>query len=83
MKTLFAMVVALVIGVVVLGFYRGWFQLSTDTTNPRPNATISVDKDKIHEDEQKTKDNMRRFGQQAKEKVGDRTGKVQEPERRP
>jgi hypothetical protein len=83
MKTLFAIAVALAIAVVTLGFYRGWFQLSTDTANPRPNATISVDKDKIHEDEQKTKDNIRHFGQEAKEKVGDRTGKVQEPERRP
>ena len=77
------MAVGLVIGVVALGFYRGWFQLSTNTGNQGPSATISVDKDKIHEDEQKTKDNVRHLGQEAKEKVGDRTGKGQEPERRP
>ncbi|MFZ1933910.1 MAG: hypothetical protein WCB27_06870 [Thermoguttaceae bacterium] len=83
MKTLFAMAVVLVVGIVALGFCRGWFQLSTDTGSQGPSATIPVDKDKIHEDEQKTKDNIRHFGQEAKEKVGDRTGKVQEPERRP
>jgi hypothetical protein len=83
MKTLFAVAVALLIGIVALGFYRGWFQFSTDTGSQGPSATISVDKDKIHADEQRTKNNLQHFGQEAKEKVGDRTGKVQEPERRP
>ena len=83
MKTLFAMAVALVIAIVVVGFYRGWFQLSTDTADETTSATITVDKDKIHEDEQKTKENLQHFGQAATEKVGSRTGKVEEPERRP
>jgi hypothetical protein len=82
MKTLFAVAVALVIAIVALGFYRGWFQLSTDPANQSPNATITLDKDKIHEDEQKTKDNLQHFGQKTKEKIGDRTEKVKEPERR-
>ena len=42
-----------------------------------------MDKDKIHEDEQKAKEEMQGFGQEAKEKTGDRTAKVQKPERRP
>jgi uncharacterized protein YbcI len=75
--------VLLLVGVAGAGLCRGWFQLSTDTANPRPNATISVDKDKTHEDEQKSKDNLRHFGQVAKEKVGERTGKPPEAERRP
>jgi hypothetical protein len=37
----------------------------------------------IHADEQKATDKMQGFGQEAKEKIGDRAGKVKEPERRP
>jgi hypothetical protein len=80
MKTLGFLFVLLLGGIVVLGFFRGWFQLSTDTANQKPNATISVDKDKILADEQKAKDKVRGLGQDAKEKVGDR---AKEPVRRP
>ena len=69
-------VVLLLVGIVGVGFYRGWFQLSTDTTDQRPSATITVDKDKIHADEQKAKDEMQGFGQEAKEKTGDRADKA-------
>ena len=83
MKTLVLVFVLLLVGIVVAGFFRGWLQLSTDTANQMPSATITVDKDKIHADEQKAKDKVQSFGQEAKEKIGNRTGKVQEPERRP
>jgi hypothetical protein len=83
MKTLAFLFVLLLVGIVVLGFFRGWFQLSTDTANPRPNATISVDRDKIHQDEQGATDKVKGLGQGAKEKIDDRAGKVKEPERRP
>ena len=72
MKMLVIVVVLLLVGIVGFGFYRGWFQVSTDTANQRPSATITVDKDKIRADEQA-----------AKEKMGGGAGKVQEPERRP
>jgi hypothetical protein len=75
--------VLLLVGVAVFGFYRGWFQVSTDTANQKPNATISVDKDKFHADEQKAKDKVQGLGQGAKEKLGDGTGNSQAPERRP
>jgi hypothetical protein len=76
MKALMFVVVLLLVGIVGLGFYRGWFQLSTDTVNQRPSATITVDKDKIHADEQKAKDEMQGFRQEAKEKIGNRDGKA-------
>jgi hypothetical protein len=82
MKKLMFLLVLLFVGVVAFGFFRGWLQLSTSSTDNQPSATITVDKDKIHQDEQKTKDTMQNFGHDAKEKIGDRTGKVQEPERR-
>jgi hypothetical protein len=83
MKTLAFVFVLLLGGIVVLGFSRGWFQFSTDTTNQAPNATISVDKNKIHADEQKAKDAVQGLGQGAKKKIGDRPGKVEGPERQP
>jgi hypothetical protein len=68
--------VLLLIGIVGVGFYRGWFQLSTDTANPRPSATITVDKDKIHADEQQAKEKIRDLEKVAKEKTGELSGKA-------
>lgn len=70
MKTLVFVVVLLLAGIAGLGFYQGWFHFSTNSTNQGSSATITVDQDKIHADEQKAKDEMRAFGQAAKEKTG-------------
>jgi hypothetical protein len=77
MKTLVFVLVLLLVGTAGLGFYRGWFRLSTDNTDRQPSATITVDKDKIHEDEQKAKDKVQGFGKETKEKIGDRAGKAE------
>ena len=46
MKTLLVVVVLLLAGIAGLGFYRGWFHFSTtDGTDRKPSATITVDKD--------------------------------------
>lgn len=83
MRTLMFVVVLLLVGIVGLGFYRGWFQLSTDTASQRPSATITVNKDKIHEDEQTAKDKVRGYGQEPREKAGERAGEVEQRERQP
>jgi hypothetical protein len=83
MKALVFVVVLLAVGVAGLGFYRGWFRLSTDNTNPQSSTTFTVDKNKIHEDEQKVKDEVQGLKQEAKEKMGDRTDKAKEPAGRP
>ena len=83
MKKLVVVVVLLLATVAGLGFYRGWFSLSTENTDHKPSATITVDKDKIREDEQKSKDKVQGFEQSAKKKIGDRAGKVEQPERQP
>lgn len=66
MKNLVVVVVLLLVGVVGLGFYRGWFGLSTNNADHQSSATVTVDKDKIHEDEQKAKDKVQGFRQVAK-----------------
>ncbi len=47
MKTLLIVAVLLLVGIVGLGFYQGWFHLSTSTTDHKSNATITVDQDKF------------------------------------
>ena len=62
----------------VVGFYRGWFRLSTENKDHKPSATITVDKDKIQEDEQSAKEKVHNFGQEAKDKTGDRADEFEE-----
>lgn len=58
MKNLLTVVVLLLVGIAGLGFYRGWFHLSTNNTGPKPSATITVDKDKIHADEEEAREKL-------------------------
>jgi predicted negative regulator of RcsB-dependent stress response len=83
MKNLVFVVVLLLAGIAGLGFYQGWFHFSTNSTDNKSSATITVDQDKIRADEGKAKEKVEEFGQKAKEKAGDRAGKAKEPERRP
>jgi predicted negative regulator of RcsB-dependent stress response len=68
MKRLVIVVVLLAAGVVVLGFYQGWFRLSTDNTDQKSSATITVDQDKFQKDEEKAKEKVQNFGHNVKEK---------------
>jgi hypothetical protein len=83
MRGLFVVLVILVLAIAGVGFYQGWFQLSTSNADHKTNVTLSVDQDKIRADEEKVKDKVHDLGQKVKEKTGDRTDKVQEPERLP
>jgi hypothetical protein len=65
----------LVVGVVALGFYQGWFHFSTERTDQKTNIQITVDKDKIRQDEETAKEKLREAGQKVKESTGVRTEK--------
>jgi hypothetical protein len=73
-RTLLLVVVLLAVGVAGYGFYRGWFQLSTNNTDQKPSATFTMDREKIHADEEKLKE----FGHGAKAKPADQTDKVKQ-----
>lgn len=75
MKGFLGVLLLLVIGVVGLGFYLGWFNFSTGGTEQNPSATISVDRDKIRKDEEAAKKKLRDAGQAVKEKIGSKTEK--------
>ena len=87
-------VVLLAVGIAGVGYYRGWFAFATNGTNQAPSATITVDKNKFHEDEQKAKDDVQGVEQKAKEEVQgaeqkakeefeNLTGKAKQPQRQP
>ena len=78
MRTLVFVAVLLLAGVAGIGFYRGWFSLSTNSADQKPSATITVDKDKIHADEEMAKEKVEGLGQKAKEKVGIPSEKVKQ-----
>ena len=49
MRFLF-MLVLIAACIVGLGFYRGWFHVTSDNSADTPNVTVTVDKDKIQQD---------------------------------
>ena len=75
MKNLLVVLFLLLVVIVGLGFYQGWFHLSTDSTDHKPTVTFTVDEDKIQQDEKTAKEKMQDFGHKAKDKTDDRNGK--------
>jgi hypothetical protein len=69
MRGFLAVLILLVVGIVGLGFYRGWFQVSTGSAGGKSNATITVDQDKIKADQEK----LKKQAQDVAKNVGERT----------
>ena len=78
MNRFLGILLLLVIGVVGLGYYLGWFQVSTGRTDQKPNVTITIDEDKIRKDKDKALDKLHEAGQSVKEKIETETKKVKE-----
>lgn len=76
MKTLLGVAALLLVGIVGLGFYLGWFGLSTGGSDEKPTATVTVDTDKIHADEEMAREKLQDLGQTVKEKTNDLTENV-------
>jgi uncharacterized alpha/beta hydrolase family protein len=76
MKRLFILLVLIAAVTVGLGFYLGWFTLTTQTTaDGKQNVTVTVDKDKIKAAEQKAKDKAKDLGNEAREKAAQQINK--------
>jgi hypothetical protein len=77
MKKLFFLLVLAAIAVGVVGFYQGWFALTTTTTvDGKQNVGVTVDKDKIKSDEAKAEQKAKDIAVKAKEKAADTVNKV-------
>ena len=79
MKWLIVVVVLLVAGVVCVGFYQGWLNISTAGADHHPSVTVGVDENKIQADKKK----LENLGEKAKENAAGSTGKVKDQEPRP
>lgn len=77
MKTLLVVAVLLLIGIAGLGFYQGWFHVSTEGTEQKSSTTITVDKDNIRADGEAAKEKVEGFGQEATEDTEDVTEKAE------
>jgi Na+/H+ antiporter NhaB len=53
MNRLLKLIVIIVIAIVAVGFYRGWFQFTTDAQDQKTGITVTVDKKKVEEDKEK------------------------------
>jgi len=78
MRGLLFVCVLLVTGVAGLGFYQGWFHLSTDSADDKSNVTFTVDQDKFKKDEEKAKEKVQDLGHQVKKKTTAPTEKAKD-----
>jgi hypothetical protein len=58
MKTLLKLLVLIVVVVAGVGFYLGWFHLSTRSDDSKPNISLTVDKQKFDADKDKLIDKI-------------------------
>jgi hypothetical protein len=70
MKGLMIGLVLVAIGVVSLGFYRGWFTLSSNKDAEKSNVTLTVDQEKFKEDKGAVVEKVTDVGDQVKDAVG-------------
>jgi len=69
MRILVIVIVLLVVGVVGLGFYQGWFGVASDSTDGKRHIQVTVDTDKIKEDEGKALQKVHDLTHTGKDKV--------------
>jgi cell division protein FtsX len=69
MSRLLTVLVLLVAGVIGLGFYLGWFSVSSTRTGDKVNVTVTMDQDKIQQDKEKAQKKVREVEQKVKERV--------------
>ena len=67
MKRLCTVLVFLTVGVAVLGHFLGWYKLTSQEEGTTLDIHVTVDEDKIREDEAKAAQELKRYGQQFKE----------------
>jgi cell division protein FtsX len=61
--------------VICLGFYMEWFKVSTTSGEQKSNVEITIDKQKLKEDEEKAKQKSNEIKEEIKEKVRQKTEK--------
>jgi hypothetical protein len=70
--SLLSLIVVLVALTIGLGFYMGWFQLSSSSENNKPNISLTVDGNKLAADKNKVVDAVQDLGHKANDKANDK-----------
>jgi uncharacterized lipoprotein YehR (DUF1307 family) len=83
MKRILVLLLVLVVGVAALGYYRGWFEFSTEHTGQKSNVTFTIDEDKIRKDSEKAKEKVKEAEEAVKEKIGAGTEKAKDKANQP
>jgi uncharacterized lipoprotein YehR (DUF1307 family) len=78
MTRLLVLCLLLVIAIAVVGYYRDWFTVAGTNDDQKVNIQVTVDKDKVREDEQRAKEKLQKLGSQIKEGAGKFSEKVKE-----
>jgi hypothetical protein len=81
MKKVSLLLSVLVIFVVVLGFYRGWFALSSqtrDTESNKVDINLTVDRGKVREDAEKVKDETTKLANKISTEAKDLGGRARD-----
>lgn len=71
---IFGVPILLLVLVIGIGFYRGWFSMSSQTENPVNNNAeirVAVDRDKIEADAEALKEKAQELTGEAKEKASE------------
>jgi hypothetical protein len=68
MRGFLFVLVLLAVAIVGVGLYRGWFQVSTQKGEDKSTVSITMDKNKIKEDEEKVKEKVQDLGHQVTDK---------------
>lgn len=81
MGRLLMVIIVLIAIVAAVGFYQGWFHLSSSSNNADDTSavTLTVDKAKLHKDEKLAKDKVEAVGNQVKDKVAPTTQPARNP----
>ena len=75
MKNLCTLLVLAVIGVAVLGFWRDWFHVATDSMDNELTFHVTVDKEKLKEDKEKAQQKLEEGGALLQEEAKHIAGK--------
>jgi hypothetical protein len=69
MRRLLIVLVLVVAAIVGVGFYQGWWRLSTGGTDGKANPPVTVDKEKIEQDKERAKEKLQELEQKIREKT--------------
>jgi len=69
MKRLLFLILLIGVGVIGLGFYRGWFRVESDSADGKSNVTLSVNEEKFQDDKKEAVADVQGLEHKAKDKV--------------